>query len=82
MIEDPIETEQWLAFNAYLCFCSAWGSFMAAVQAAQLFLVYIDELFYIGFAFTACGFVLLALADFKVPTQIWRYVIRNRLFWR
>lgn len=77
MIEDPIETEQYLALNAYLCFCSAWGCFQASTTAAWKFGVYIDELFYMGFAFSAAGAVLLILADFKVPTAIWKRVVRK-----
>jgi len=82
LIDDPIETEQWLALNAYLCFCSAWGCFSASMYAVRLLGVYLDELFYMGFAFMVAGAVLLILADFKIPTAIWRYVVTKRVLGR
>ena len=80
MLQDPVETEQYLALNAYLCFCSAWGALSGSMQAWQLFAVYVDEMFYLGFAFAVAGTVLLTLADFKVPTFIWTTVVRHK--WR
>lgn len=80
MLDDPIETEQYLALNAYLCFCSAWGSFQGSMMAYGMINAYVDELFYMGFAWMVAGFILLQLADFKVPTMIWRMAVRHKWF--
>ena len=74
-MDDPIETEQWLALNAYLCFCSAFGCFYGAMEAYQHILVYLDEMFAMGSIFAGCGMILLALADYHVPTTIWRHFV-------
>lgn len=74
-MNDPIETERYLALNAYLCVCSAVGCFMGSMYAVQMFRVFLDEMFYMGIAFCVAALILLALADFRVPTAIFRYVI-------
>ena len=82
MLDDPIETEQWLALNAYLCFCCAFGCFYGSIQTFFIVRIYLDEMFYLGFGFAIIGASLLALADFRVPTAIWRYVITHKAFAR
>ena len=76
-MDDPVELEQWLALNAYLCFCSAFGCFYGALEASQLFLVYLDEMFVLGWLFAGCGTILLALADYQIPTAIWIHMVRK-----
>lgn len=74
-MDDPIGLEQYLALNAYLCFCSAWGAFTGAFYAFNIVRHYIDELFYLGIGFTIFGGLLLALSELKAPTLIFRWVI-------
>lgn len=80
MFDDPIETEQWLALNAYLCFCSAWGCFFGSMQADWIFGVYLNEMMAMGGAFSVAGLTLIMLADFKVPTEIWKACLKNNWF--
>lgn len=78
MLDDPKESEQYLALNAYLCFCSAFGCYMGAMHAATVFCVFIDEMFYMGFVFWVAGMVLIALADFKVPTVLITRMLKTK----
>lgn len=68
---DPNETERYLALNGYLCMASALGCFQGQNMTWQWFGIVADEMMWMGFAFAACGLVLVLIADAKLPTTLW-----------